>query len=314
MTLPFLMRRAMGRNIRLIVMLRDPVDRLHAAFWAGDHYQKKRAQGPALRPHTAHAVTTAAAFSLLRFVLRNSGGRGTDARTLSPRNVLCRYGASEEGFEKFAKESMEEWHRCLRARAPSLNPLPPLLTCEGVGRRARAGPDYAASPSPSTAAASPLLSGVYGARVRVRLRGAQHEERGCLLPLRPADQVAVLGECSFPSHLRPVSPSRRARSLAHALRAPPQRDCALHAGAGEAAETPSSCACSSVVLPQPFVEGWTAAFHRNDILFLRLEDYVKDMPGTLKAVLQCAPALALCSSSSAPGKRSVLSSGQLVCP
>lgn len=46
MTLPYLMRRAMGRNIRLIVMLRDPVDRLHAAFWAGDHYQKKRACSP----------------------------------------------------------------------------------------------------------------------------------------------------------------------------------------------------------------------------------------------------------------------------
>lgn len=40
---------------------------------------------------------------------------------------------------------------------------------------------------------------------------------------------------------------------------------------------------------QPFVEGWVDAFHRNDILFLRLEDYIKDTPGTLRTVLQCVP-------------------------
>lgn len=41
LTLPWLMRQAMGKNVRLIIMLRDPVERLHAAFWHYEHYQKK---------------------------------------------------------------------------------------------------------------------------------------------------------------------------------------------------------------------------------------------------------------------------------
>ena len=38
---PHLMRLAMGSNVRLVVLLRDPVERLHAAFWAHDHYRAK---------------------------------------------------------------------------------------------------------------------------------------------------------------------------------------------------------------------------------------------------------------------------------
>ncbi len=38
---PYLMRLAMGATIKLVVMLRDPVLRLHAAFWGGDHYLNK---------------------------------------------------------------------------------------------------------------------------------------------------------------------------------------------------------------------------------------------------------------------------------
>ena len=37
LTLPWLMRRATGANVRLVVMLRDPVERLHASFWHYDH-------------------------------------------------------------------------------------------------------------------------------------------------------------------------------------------------------------------------------------------------------------------------------------
>ena len=37
----WLMRLAMGSNIKLIIMLRDPVERLHASFWAGHHYQHR---------------------------------------------------------------------------------------------------------------------------------------------------------------------------------------------------------------------------------------------------------------------------------
>ena len=32
------MRLALGSDVRHVVMLRDPVERLHAAFWAGHHY------------------------------------------------------------------------------------------------------------------------------------------------------------------------------------------------------------------------------------------------------------------------------------
>lgn len=38
---PWLMRLAMGTNIKLVVMLRDPVERLHAAFWGGHHYHHR---------------------------------------------------------------------------------------------------------------------------------------------------------------------------------------------------------------------------------------------------------------------------------
>jgi hypothetical protein len=41
LTTPFLMRLAMGANVKLVVLLRDPVERLHAAFWGGDHYLAK---------------------------------------------------------------------------------------------------------------------------------------------------------------------------------------------------------------------------------------------------------------------------------
>ena len=37
----WLMRLALGSNVKLIVMLRDPVERLHAAFWAGHHYHAR---------------------------------------------------------------------------------------------------------------------------------------------------------------------------------------------------------------------------------------------------------------------------------
>lgn len=38
---PHLMRLAMGANVRLIALVRDPVERFHAAFWAHDHYRSK---------------------------------------------------------------------------------------------------------------------------------------------------------------------------------------------------------------------------------------------------------------------------------
>lgn len=41
LTTPYLMRAAMGRNIKMVVVLRDPVERLHASFWGGDHYLNK---------------------------------------------------------------------------------------------------------------------------------------------------------------------------------------------------------------------------------------------------------------------------------
>ncbi len=41
LTTPFLMRLAYGPNIKLVIMLRDPVERLHASFWGGDHYLNK---------------------------------------------------------------------------------------------------------------------------------------------------------------------------------------------------------------------------------------------------------------------------------
>ena len=41
LTLPWLIRRATGRNVRLVVLLRDPVERLHVSFWHHEHYRKK---------------------------------------------------------------------------------------------------------------------------------------------------------------------------------------------------------------------------------------------------------------------------------
>ncbi len=38
---PYLLRLAMGPNVKLVVILRDPVERLHAAFWGLDHYLMK---------------------------------------------------------------------------------------------------------------------------------------------------------------------------------------------------------------------------------------------------------------------------------
>jgi len=38
-TLPWLMRAAHGEHAKFIVMLRDPVERFHAAFWTYEHYQ-----------------------------------------------------------------------------------------------------------------------------------------------------------------------------------------------------------------------------------------------------------------------------------
>lgn len=35
---PWLMRLATGGGVKHVVMLRDPTERLHAAFWAGHHY------------------------------------------------------------------------------------------------------------------------------------------------------------------------------------------------------------------------------------------------------------------------------------
>lgn len=140
MTVPYLMRRAMGRHIKLIVMLRDPVDRLHAAFWAGDHYQKK-------------------------------------------------YGADEAGFGLFAVESMKEWHRCLR----------------------------------------------------------EFSEKECVFAY---EALSMQNEDVF-----------------------------FH--------------CDQIIksIYVPFVEGWVEAFHRNDILFIRLEDYIKDTKLILGSVMTCAPSL-----------------------
>ena len=38
---PYLLRLALGANVKLVVLLRDPVERLHASFWGGDHYLNK---------------------------------------------------------------------------------------------------------------------------------------------------------------------------------------------------------------------------------------------------------------------------------
>lgn len=37
-TLPYLMRYALGANVKHVVLVRDPVERLHAAYWGGHHY------------------------------------------------------------------------------------------------------------------------------------------------------------------------------------------------------------------------------------------------------------------------------------
>jgi hypothetical protein len=55
---PHLMRLAMGANVRLIVLLRDPVERLHAAFWAHDHYRSKYG-GSEVRTRVGHRSTRA---------------------------------------------------------------------------------------------------------------------------------------------------------------------------------------------------------------------------------------------------------------
>jgi hypothetical protein len=45
--MPLIMRAAYGsRPPKLIVLLRNPVDRLHAAFWDYDHYTSKYGQTP----------------------------------------------------------------------------------------------------------------------------------------------------------------------------------------------------------------------------------------------------------------------------
>lgn len=83
--------------------------------------------------------------------------------------------------------------------------------------------------------------------------------------------ISCLLACLLPFLSTPPPPRRRA---AGGLRSPPPIP---HRGPPPAPPA------------QLFVEGWTEAFHRNDILFLRLEDYIKDTPATLKAVMTCAP-------------------------
>ena len=41
LTLPWLMRAALGANVKHVVLLRDPVERLHAAFYGYHHYGAK---------------------------------------------------------------------------------------------------------------------------------------------------------------------------------------------------------------------------------------------------------------------------------
>lgn len=66
LSLPFLLRAAHGANVKLMVLLRNPVDRLHAAFWHYEHYGRQ-------------------------------------------------YGASEEGFTKYALEMVAAVQGCLAA-------------------------------------------------------------------------------------------------------------------------------------------------------------------------------------------------------
>ena len=67
---PHLMRLAMGANVRLIVLLRDPVERFHAAFWAHDHYRGKYGASEA-------GFAEFARYSLEEFAKCTQGGNRT---------------------------------------------------------------------------------------------------------------------------------------------------------------------------------------------------------------------------------------------
>lgn len=135
MTVPYMMRRALGRNVKMIVMLREPAERMHAAFWALDHYQHK-------------------------------------------------YGATEEGFEAYVEDSLKEFEMCRK----------------------------------------------------------KYSLEECVFAFEAMDQE--------------------------------NEDVFYH--------------CDQLLksLYLPFVDGWVAAFPRNDILFLRTEDLIKDTPATMTLVLK----------------------------
>lgn len=41
LTIPYYLRRVTGKNVRLVIMLRDPTERLHSSFWYYEHYQAR---------------------------------------------------------------------------------------------------------------------------------------------------------------------------------------------------------------------------------------------------------------------------------
>ena len=78
MTLPWLLRAAHGEHAKFIIMLRDPVERFHAAFWNYEHYQNYY---------------------------------GHFNRTFQPVEGLPR--ATEASFSSYANECLDNVERCL---------------------------------------------------------------------------------------------------------------------------------------------------------------------------------------------------------
>lgn len=88
---PWLVRLALGGGVRHVVLLRDPVERLHAAFWAGHHYHAR--YGASEAGFAAFANETLADFAACE-----RAGHGRDGCALA--------------FEAWGKEQEAAYFHC----------------------------------------------------------------------------------------------------------------------------------------------------------------------------------------------------------